>query len=403
MSRPHEPTPVKPVRTSQEHHEAKARVEALMDTIDGSDDAVLNEIEVLATLIEAYERDRFPVTPPSAVEAIRFRMEQRNLSQKDLEPFIGSRARVSEILSGKRKLSPDMMRALHEGLGIPYEALMQKPRLSEISALEVKRPVLSRLKKLGFVVDSETVSDFIRDAFGTATAPALNRKTRTQRASGKTDSAALIMWQAAVLHEARRRDLAPFDPSAVTDSLLRDVARCSAHSDGPTRAIELLARCGIVVVIVDVLPETFLDGGAMLLDNETPVIGLTLRHDRVDSFWFTLLHELVHIQKHIEILRLSGEAFLDELDIASEDAQEREADDGASSQLIPSDFTAPLSNEYASTEDILSVAANAGVHPAIVAGRWQHDHGNFKKFSRLIERNTLRPMLSPDRSPAGEG
>lgn len=394
MSQASEAKPVKPIRSPEDHAEATARVERLMQIVEQGEKGVLDELDVLATLIEAYERNRFPLETPTAVEAIRFRMEQRGLTQKDLEPFIGSRARVSEVLSSKRKLSPDMMRALHEDLGIPYEALMRKPPLSDPDALEVKRPVLSRLQKLGFMANGETVGDFVRTAFGTGTAPALNRKTRTQRASGKTDPAALVMWQAAVLHEARRRDHGSFNPSQMTDDLLREVARCSARQDGPKRAIKLLAAYGIIVVIVDVLPGTFLDGGAMLLDGETPVIGLTLRHDRIDSFWFTLLHELSHIQKHLEILRMPGEAFLDEMEISSEDVQEREADEGATTALIPSGLVAPLRNAYASTEDILSVAKVAEVHPAIVAGRWQHDHGNFKKFSRLIKRNTLRPMLT---------
>ena len=390
--------PVFPIRSPEDHERAKARIEMLMQVADEGDEALNDELDVLFTLVEVYERDRFPLETPSAVEAIRFRMEQRNLTQKDLEPFIGSRARVSEVLSGKRKLSPDMMRALHEGLGVPYEALMQKPKPSGIDTLEVKRPVLSRLRKLGFEIDGDAVGDFIRAAFGSTMVPALNKRTRTQRASGKTDPAALVLWQAAVLHEARRRDAAPFDLSRVTDDLLRDVARCSVEPDGPKRAIELLASRGIAVVVVEVLPGTFLDGGAMLLDGKKPVIGLTLRHDRIDGFWFTLLHELSHIQQHLEILQSSGEAFLDELDLSPEDELESQADNGAARALIPASLAGPLDNTYASTEDVLSVARAAGVHEAIVAGRWQHDHGNYKKFSRLIERNTLRPMLIGDTS-----
>ena len=396
MSQTPKAAPVSPIRSSEDHERAKTRIEMLIQVAGEGDEALHDELDVLFTLVEAYERDRFPLEAPSAIEAIRFRMQQRDLTQKDLEPFIGSRARVSEVLSGKRKLSPDMMRALHEGLGVPYEALMQKPKPSDLDTLEAKRPVLSRLRKLGFEIDGDAVGDFVRAAFGATRAPALNKRTRTQRASGKTDPAALVLWQAAVLHEARRRDAVPFDPSRLTDDLLRDVARCSVEPDGPRQAIELLASHGITVVVVEVLPGTFLDGGAMLLDGERPVIGLTLRHDRIDGFWFTLLHELSHIQQHFEVLQSSGEAFLDELDLSSEDELERQADDGAARALIPTSLAGPLGNTYASTEDVLSVAETAGVHAAIVAGRWQHDHGNYKKFSRLIERNTLRPMLTGD-------
>ena len=83
-----------------------------------------DELDVLATLVEAYENKHFPISAPDPVEAIKFRMEQLGLDRKDLEPFIGSRARVSEILNRRRGLSVAMIRSLHENLDIPLEALI---------------------------------------------------------------------------------------------------------------------------------------------------------------------------------------------------------------------------------------------------------------------------------------
>ena len=88
------------------------------DTDDG------DELDVLATLVEAYEANHFPIESPDPIEAIRFRMEQMGMKRKDLEPFIGSRARVSEVLNKRRGLSLKMIRALHEELDIPLEALI---------------------------------------------------------------------------------------------------------------------------------------------------------------------------------------------------------------------------------------------------------------------------------------
>lgn len=82
------------------------------------------EMEVLTTLIEAYENKRYPVSPPDPIEAIRFRMEQQGLSPADLQPYIGASGRVSEVLNGKRPLSLRMVKRLHEGLRIPYESLL---------------------------------------------------------------------------------------------------------------------------------------------------------------------------------------------------------------------------------------------------------------------------------------
>lgn len=82
------------------------------------------EMEVLTTLIEAYENKRYPVSPPDPIEAIRFRMEQQGLSPADLQPYIGASGWVSEVLNGKRPLSLRMVKRLHEGLRIPYESLL---------------------------------------------------------------------------------------------------------------------------------------------------------------------------------------------------------------------------------------------------------------------------------------
>jgi len=83
-----------------------------------------DELDVLATLVDVYETQQFPIQSPDPIEAIRFRMEQMGLERKDLEPFIGSRARVSEVLNKRRGLSLKMIRALHEELDIPLEALI---------------------------------------------------------------------------------------------------------------------------------------------------------------------------------------------------------------------------------------------------------------------------------------
>ena len=99
-----------------------SRIEALMDAKSGT--AAGDELDILATLVEAFERDHFPIGSPDPVAAILFRMEQIGLDRKGLEPFLGGRSRVSEVLNKKRKLSMNQIRKLHEGLNIPYENLI---------------------------------------------------------------------------------------------------------------------------------------------------------------------------------------------------------------------------------------------------------------------------------------
>lgn len=113
---------IKLIRTEEDLSAALARLDQLWGAPAGTPEG--DELEVLALLIEKYEDEHYPMPPSDPIEAIKFRMEQQGLTQKDLEPFIGSSGRVSEVLSRKRKLSLTMIKRLHDGLRIPYESLL---------------------------------------------------------------------------------------------------------------------------------------------------------------------------------------------------------------------------------------------------------------------------------------
>ncbi len=117
---------VKPVRTKKDYEAALAEVERLWGAKLGTPEG--DRLDVLATLIDAYEAARFPIDPPDPVEAIKFRMEQQGLTRKDLQPLIGTRTRVAEVLNRKRSLSIGMIRRLHQALGISAEVLIRPSR-----------------------------------------------------------------------------------------------------------------------------------------------------------------------------------------------------------------------------------------------------------------------------------
>ena len=117
---------LKPIRTKADYKKALAEVERLWGTKSGTPEG--DRLDVLATLIDAYETEYYPMDPPDPVEAIRFRMEQQGLSRKDLEPLIGTRTRVAEVLNRKRSLSIGMIRRLHDRLGISAEVLIRPSR-----------------------------------------------------------------------------------------------------------------------------------------------------------------------------------------------------------------------------------------------------------------------------------
>lgn len=115
---------IKPIRTDADLQAAFKRLEKIFQAAEGTSEA--DEMEVLVTLIEAYEQKHYPIGPADPVEAIKFRMEQHGLTPRDLEPFIGSSGRVSEVLNRKRPLSLKMVKRLHDGLHIPYESLLSQ-------------------------------------------------------------------------------------------------------------------------------------------------------------------------------------------------------------------------------------------------------------------------------------
>ena len=114
---------IKPIKTEDDYQAALTEIDRLMDAAPGTEEG--DKLDVLTTLVEAWEDQHYPVGPPDPIAAIMHQIESRGMTRKDLEPYIGSRARVSEVLNRKRALSINMIRNLQSGLGIPAETLIQ--------------------------------------------------------------------------------------------------------------------------------------------------------------------------------------------------------------------------------------------------------------------------------------
>lgn len=123
---------IRPVKTEKDYRETLKEIESLMTAEPGTPEG--ERLDVLVTLVEAYERRHFPLDLPDPVEAIKFAMDQRGLTPKDLEPMIGRSNRVYEVLSHKRPLTLKMIWKLHKELGIPAECLIKQPDSSEAAA-----------------------------------------------------------------------------------------------------------------------------------------------------------------------------------------------------------------------------------------------------------------------------
>ncbi|HZZ61901.1 MAG TPA: helix-turn-helix domain-containing protein [Roseiarcus sp.] len=119
---------VNPIRSEADYEAALAEIERLWGAKAGTQEG--DRLDILATLIDAYENESHPIDPPDPIEAIKFRMEQQGLTRRDLEAILGTRARVAEVLNRKRDLSIGMIRRLHERLGISAEVLIRPVRKS---------------------------------------------------------------------------------------------------------------------------------------------------------------------------------------------------------------------------------------------------------------------------------
>ena len=256
---------VRPIRNEEDYEEALARIGDLLEELSGPDGQIENpnhpsrlELEVLSDLVEVYESKTVDVGLPSAIEAIEFRMDQQGLTRRDLIPFIGSSAKVSEVLSGKRPITMSMARALHRHLGIPAEILLQEPGASlpdDIPDIEWTRFPLKAMARAGWIPHvpnlreraEELVSGLMERAGGRtfATAP-LYRKNDGRRINAKTDEYALRAWCWQVMAQAwQKQNTVEYEAGVVTPELMREVARMSVLEDGPARARESLAQHGI--------------------------------------------------------------------------------------------------------------------------------------------------------------
>ncbi len=166
----------------------------------------------------------------------------------------------------------------------------------------------------------ELVRDFIAQAGGLETVSTVFfRQGRSVRYNPKMDIYALTAWCIRVLTLARKNIIkTKYIKGSVKLSTLQEVARLSYFDNGPLLAREYLEKHGIHLIVVPHLPKTYLDGAAILMPDETPVIGLTLRHDRIDNFWFCLLHELAHVSKH---LSASERIIVDDLDLRGNEVE----------------------------------------------------------------------------------
>ncbi|HVS53594.1 MAG TPA: ImmA/IrrE family metallo-endopeptidase [Opitutaceae bacterium] len=221
--------------------------------------------------------------------------------------------------------------------------------------------------------------------------PVVSLQRQRVRAGAEADPYALLAWQCRVLIVAKAN--APrtqYKANALSDDWFVALVHLSRFTDGPLRAQAHLREVGIPLVIEPHLQSTHLDGAA-LLSERGPVVGLTLRHDRLDNFWFVLLHELIHVRNHLR--KGSLEDIFDDLDVAATDI-ESEADTLAAQALIADEvWDTALPRFVRSEESILDFAAQLKISPAIVAGRIRREAEDYTLLNDLVGRGAVRKLF----------
>lgn len=390
------------INNDEQYNKYLQEVDLLMNKDPDLESVEGERLLLLALAIKEYEGKHFFFKKPSPIDAIRFRMEEQDLKQNDLIPYIGSKGKVSEILAGKKRLTLPMIRALNQYLNIPLEILVQDPKknASEVDALDASKfPFLEMVKKKWISATKSQIDDspqavlasFFEPIGGLLPQGGLWRRPFYGRGEGDSNNYKLIAWAAQVMILAEKMKVGEYVKSLITMDYLRELAKLSQFEMGPLLARELLAKNGIKLVFLKCLSNTKIDGGCFLDNEGHPVIGMTLRFDRIDYFWHTLLHEMSHVYKHLN----SENQFIDNLEIESDgDPKEREADKLAREAFIPrsiwtrSDALALRTN--AAIEDL---AKKINIHPAIIAGRIRFETNDYSSFSDLIGQGCVRVVL----------
>ena len=236
---------------------------------------------------------------------------------------------------------------------------------------------------------SSVLEAFIAPAVSNLT-PALLRQGR--RLNTDLDDYALLAWKARIIWKARSEERSVNAPNFSDLSWLKTFKEFTYQERGPALAVEYLRTKGILVLFEGHLPKTQLDGAALLVDDRIFTIALTLRHDRLDNFWFVLLHELGHIIQHRESGLQAG--FFDNDEVQAVDKLEQEADEFAKSTLLPAEFwLSSLIRFTQSEEQIVEFSKENHISAAIIAGWIRRERADYSIFKDLVGYGKVRNIL----------
>ena len=286
-------------------------------------------------------------------------------------------------------------------IGLPVALREADLDASEILGIFSSTPACREMIRRGWLNTSrlkgdkrvrEIVSGLEELLFLPQSAPALFRGAAKLTSQNVTGQLAVLAWLAQVRRTASESDVAEFDYASLTGEAIRELVQLSRFEDGPLRARQWLRSMGIPTVIMSSLPGMKLDGVSSTVDS-CPFIALTIRYDRVDSFWFTLLHEIGHVLLHLR--DDLDQVFLDDLDESSQDDElEAEANAFARDSFVPRHvWRRSDAFKLGTKRAIEELADKLRIHPAIIAGRIRYETGNYTHLSDMVGQGSVRDLL----------
>ena len=360
------------------------------------------------------QRSPARLVPPGQI--LRRELEARGWQQKDLAAIIGRPEQaISEIINDKKQITPETARELASAFATSVDfwinlETLYRLRLAERqreeraiqrrAALYAKVPYREMIKR-GWIEEHDALEDQESEVCRFLGIASLDEEPRLALAArhsahGEPERAAELAWARRVQLLAQAQACIPYSTDALVADLQNILAESQAES-GVAGVPSRLLALGVHFIIVPHLPQTYLDGAAFQADGN-PLVALTLRYDRLDNFWFTLMHEIAHVVlghpgAHLD--RLVGDRVMSD--------EEVEADQQAADWLIPPDayrrFSSRTRIGYSAIEQF---AAEQHRQPGIIAGRLQHDDPTrFNRYSKY--RVKVSPYLAPWIDSAGTG
>ena len=376
-------------------------------------DALESQLDTLRSEIKAYDALKSGNVRNLSTNAIsdlgkkfiEARIAQ-GLTQKDLATRLDMKEQQIQRYEKEQYASASLDRLVEvaDALGVAMQLELSFKRPDTLLRSEEESGVDARKLPLKVIRDRRWLNTFRREegkagldyalsAFmapvASSASPALLRQGK--RSGATLDEFALLAWKARIIWKARRERL--MVTANFSDlSWLNSIKEFTQQDRGPALAIEFLRTKGILVLFEAHLPKTQLDGAAMLVDDHIFTIAMTLRYDRLDNFWFVLLHELGHIIQHRDSGLQSG--FFDEDGARAVDKLEKEADDFARSTLLPAEFwLSSLIRFSQSEEQVVEFAKENRISAAVIAGWIRRERNDFTIFNSLVGHGKVRNVL----------